>query len=77
MIKNRFVLNLRNRFKVLEDLNYEAENLNTWTSIIVKFLTTAKEILRHKKREKKDWISEETWNKIEERKKLKNKIHNA
>ena len=54
MIKNRFVLNLRNRFKVLEDLNYEAENLNTWTSIIVKFLTTAKEILRHKKREKKD-----------------------
>ena len=77
VIKNEFVLKLRNRFQVLEDLNDEAETENTWTSIKDKFLTTAKEILGHKKREKKDWISEETWNKIEERKKLKNKIHNA
>ncbi len=64
MIKNNFVFNLRNRFKVLKDLNYEAETLNTWTSIIVKFLTTVKEILRHKKKEIKEWISEEMCNKI-------------
>jgi hypothetical protein len=75
VIKNEFVLKLRNRFQVLEDLNDETEI--TWTSIKENFQSTAKEILGHKKPEKKDWISEETWIKIEERKKLKNKIHNA
>ena len=53
MIKNEFVLKLRNRFQVLEDLNDEAETENTWTSIKDKCLTV-QEILGHKKREKKD-----------------------
>ena len=50
MIKNKFVLKLKNRFQVLKNLNKEAETKSTWTLIKEKFLTAAKEILKHKKK---------------------------
>ena len=53
MINNEFVLKLRNRFQVLDDLNDEAETESTWTSIKDKFLTTAKEILGQKRNREK------------------------
>ena len=68
VIKNKFFLKLKNRFHSLENLNgFIKEN----------FQITAKAILRHEKPEKKDLISEKTQNKIEERKKVKNKIYNV
>ena len=50
VIKNKFVLKLKNRFQVLKNLNKEAETKSTWTLIKEKFLTAAKEILKHKKK---------------------------
>jgi hypothetical protein len=45
-----------------------------WLKVKDVFVKTAEEVLRFKNRTRKDWLSEETWKKTEERKKIKEKL---
>ena len=65
-VKSQFTLELKNRFQILEDT--PADDINQLCSKIEKVFTdTSEEILGHRKKERKEWISEGTWKLIEER----------
>ena len=79
-IKNQFQISLRNRFAALQDNQGEEDANNDesestvegkWKSIITVYQETAEEVIGYKKKKSKPWISKETWDKIEERKKIK------
>ncbi|KAM9354321.1 uncharacterized protein KZ484_012474 isoform 1-T2 [Pholidichthys leucotaenia] len=73
IVKTQFVLELSNRFQVLEDA--PAGDINTLSNAVQKlFLDTSKEVLGHRKRERKEWISENTWQLIEERRATKQRM---
>lgn len=76
--KQNFVLQLKNRFQALADLN---DNTNPttidtlWSEVKTVYQETSENALGYKKnRKNKDWISLEAWNKIEARKKTKSLI---
>ena len=73
--KREFNLELKNRFErlTLEDEEVEQK----WNKIKEMMEETSKEILGYKRKNKKPWISEETWKIIEERKKLKQRKEQA
>ncbi|KAL9961073.1 hypothetical protein ACROYT_G029954 [Oculina patagonica] len=83
-IKQRFVLELKNRFSCLagtesdetgEDDTQNAESVEEkWSNIKKAYSETAKSVLGHRQRKSKTWISATSWRKIDERKKLKKKI---
>ena len=65
-IKGQFSLELTNRFRILEDT--PADDINSLCNMVGEvFLDTSRQVLGYKKRMKKEWISENTWNRIEER----------
>ena len=65
VVKNQFVMELNNRFQVLEDLPADINAL--YETVQGTFLTTNEDILGHKRRERKEWISNTTWRLIEAR----------
>ena len=67
--QREFKLELRNQFAVLENLdeNVEAQ----WTKVKESYQKAAEQTLGYHKRKCKPWISEESWRKVEERRKLK------
>ena len=72
-VKTRFTLELRNRFQLLEDI--PAEDIDSICNITQSvFEESSKEVLGHKRRERKEWISEDTWTLINQRKETKQKI---
>lgn len=73
--RRKFVLELRNRFQILEDQTEENVE-NTWNNIKDNFCSTASRTLGYRKKENKEWLSDETWKKIDERKKIKSKLLN-
>ncbi|XP_035677191.1 uncharacterized protein LOC118416215 [Branchiostoma floridae] len=76
-IRREFALELRNRFKALENLVDEEEpNVveTSWDTITKVYSETAKKVLGHRKRKDKEWLTQETWRKIEERKVAKQKL---
>ncbi|KAL9976159.1 hypothetical protein ACROYT_G013418 [Oculina patagonica] len=83
-IKQRFVLELKNRFSCLagtesdetgEDDTQNAESVEEkWSNIKKAYSETAKSVLGHRQRKSKTWISATSWRKIDERKKLKKKM---
>lgn len=80
--QKKFKIELRNQFRILEDLN-ETENSTVeslemaWSEIQTMYRETSKNTLGYRKRERKQWISDNTWNSIQERKDIKRKINNA
>ena len=63
-----FQISIRNRFEALQHIEEE--------SVEEKWVKAAKETLGCRKTNHKEWISEETWAKIEERKTIREKLLN-
>ena len=77
-IKQEFSLKLKNRFSILEDTTDEEHEVeSTWKIIKDNYNKTAEEVLGYRNRDRKDWISDQTWQKIEDRKKIKAKMNTA
>ena len=74
--KQEFVLELRNRFSVLTDTSEETDHdaTNKWDTIKKTYGEGATKVLGHKKKNHKEWLTPETWKKVEERKQLKIKM---
>ncbi len=82
-VVSEFKLQLRNRFTALQD-DHENETADgpeliesKWTQFKTVYQETAESVIGYKKNTSKPWLSKETWDKIEDRKKLKSKILNA
>jgi hypothetical protein len=86
-IKEEFSLELRNRFSALADLTQDGDQEEAandgddpagvqekWDNIKKVYLETAEKVVGYKKRKNKEWITEVTWKKINERKRLKDKV---
>ena len=79
-IKQRFVLELKNRFSCLveteldETGNDDTQNAESveekWSNIKKAYSKTAKSVLGHRERKSKTWISAKSWSKIDERRNL-------
>lgn len=72
-VRNVFVLQLKNRFQALADMENltqpEADEVNTkWESVKTAYLKTC---LGTKQKERKEWITEDTWQTIERRRAVK------
>ena len=68
-VKKMFQLELRNRFSILQDeQELDIDNFNQ------ALLHTSDNILGPKRKRKEEWISNNTWKKIDERKEVKQKI---
>lgn len=75
--KNKeFVLELRNRFSTLEASCEIEEEPSKWNAIKTIYSETAQKVLGFKQKGANEWISANTWLKIEERKELKAKLLN-
>ena len=73
LVKNSFVLELQNRFSLLENLL--EDDINTHCDKILNVYTeTSRTTLGHKTRQRKEWISDATWSLIEQRKEAKRKM---
>nr|XP_025037115.1 craniofacial development protein 2-like [Pelodiscus sinensis] len=69
-VKIQFTLELSNRFSLLEDLI--ADDINIHCEDIQKvYLETIKIVLGYKKKQRREWISDATWQLIENRKAVK------
>ncbi|VDP74007.1 unnamed protein product [Schistosoma curassoni] len=76
---NESKIALNNRFQALQDLLKEEETTmeDNWKSIKEALTSTCQEVLGLKKYHHKEWISTETLDKINERKKKKAAINNS
>ena len=74
--KQELVLELRNRFSALTDTSEETvhDATNKWDTIKKTYVEVATKVLGHTKKNLKEWLTPETWKKIEERKQLKIKM---
>jgi len=71
-VKTAFHISLSNRFEVLQDLPEESDTTNTkWQKIRGAWKDTCQEVLGHSKRENNEWISVDTIQKMDERKRKK------
>ena len=71
--KQEFVVELRNRFSVLAEeptMDIEEE----WETIKNAYTETSKKVLGYRKKKNKEWITPVTWLRIEERRKIKEKL---
>ena len=82
--KNAFILQLRNRFQALSNIDEQGtdEEEDTvdqqWKQVKNIFDEASKTCLGiQKTRKKKEWITPDTWQAIEERRQLKKKIHDS
>ena len=74
--KQEFVLKLRNRFSALTDTSEETDHdaTNKWDTIKKTYVEVATKVLGQKKKNHKEWLIQETWKEIDERKQLKIKM---
>ncbi|XP_062573819.1 uncharacterized protein LOC134235688 [Saccostrea cucullata] len=72
--RRTFILELKNRFQVLEGLE-SVEDI--WENMIQGYNETADSKLGVKEKEEKPWISSDSWKVIEERKQLKLQLTNS
>ena len=68
-VRRQFNIKLSNRFEALADIPQDVEE--AWTTIQQNYAETAEEVLGFKKSIKEQWISQKTWDLIEDRKKIK------
>ena len=73
--QREFALELKNRFNILENTQEDTEDdiEKEWKNIKEAYCETSRKVLRFRRRKDKGWITTETWQKIEERKKNKRK----
>ena len=70
-VKQEFTIELRNGFSTLETEDGEDQDIveTTWDNIIRVYKDTVKKMLGFRKKKDKQWITPETWRKIDERRK--------
>ena len=68
-----FRMELRNRFNILEDDVSDVEE--SWSKYKKIYEETGQKILGKRKKVKKEWISDDPWNNIAERKSIKTDIN--
>ncbi|RUS68494.1 hypothetical protein EGW08_023744 [Elysia chlorotica] len=78
-VKRSFTIQIRNRFQALSDqennTQQEMEDTNhLWNQVKTTYQEAGRTILGHRNERHKDWISQEAWQKIEERKDIKKKV---
>ncbi|XP_063411614.1 uncharacterized protein LOC134694531 [Mytilus trossulus] len=78
----KFKIELRNRFQVLENLQDNkpstVESLEQgWSRIETVFKETSRNTLGLRQRERKKWMSDETWTSIQQRKDIKTKLNST
>ena len=68
-----FKIELKNRFQILTDMvNIENKSVEeTWRKTRTTFVETNENVLGFKERNKKDWMTQQIWEKIRERKNVK------
>ena len=78
-IQFQFSLKLRNKYDILQDYDEtgDKEVEKQWQDFEDAYKETAQEVLGYKKKGQKPWISKESWELVEERKRLKNNIEQA
>ena len=74
--KDEFSIQLSNRFEVLQDLE-DTEIEDHWSRVKEVFQDTCEEVLGCQKYESKPWISQESMDKVKERRKLKIDVSNS
>ena len=72
--QTEFKLELRNRFAILQDMEEEDVEAQ-WAAIKECYQKTAEQTLGYHQRKCKPWISETSWRKVEERRRLKEMIN--
>ena len=73
-VRDEFSLEIYNRFEVLMD--EDVEDIDSyWMEYRDAVKETGEKVLGFEKRERKEWISEETWEAIEERKEVKKRLN--
>ena len=81
-VKTAFILQLQNNFQVLADAEDQtlesSRDTNTkWWQLKIAYEHTCKACQRTKQRKRKKWITEDTWEAIEDRRTLKKKVFEA
>ena len=76
-IQELFKLELTNRFQILSDMeSVENETIEEkWREIRTTFTEASEKVLGFKEKNKKDWMTQQTWEKIRERKRVKDKMN--
>jgi hypothetical protein len=76
-VQELFKTELKNRFQLLTDMeNMETETVKEkWKKIRTAFLETSENVLGFKEKNQKDWMTPHTWEKIRERKKVKDEMN--
>ena len=70
--KERFKLELRNRFQILTREPDNEMTLDCFNKVVFE---TGEKVLGFKRRKKEEWIRTKTWDKIDERKTIKNQMN--
>ena len=78
-INKEFLLELRNRFSVLSTTTEEEDHEvdSKWNTIKSIYCESAKHVVGYRRKKKKEWLTPGTWQKIEEKKQLRNKLLNT
>ncbi|KAL9983948.1 hypothetical protein ACROYT_G006197 [Oculina patagonica] len=77
--QREFRLRLQNRFELLAELEAQEEETgmeDIWQSVKNIYMETGREILGYSSKKRKEWISDDTWSLVEERKELKKRMLN-
>ena len=76
-IQELFKLELRNRFQILTDMErVENETIDEkWRKIQTIFKEASEKVLGFKEKNKKDWMTQQTWEEIRERKRVKDEMN--
>ena len=79
-MKQKFSIELKNRFSCLEEVEDDAALTDSttmekvWKTFKDTYNETSKKVLGYQRASNKPWISNDSWNQIDERKELKKKV---
>ena len=76
-IQELFKLELTNRFQILTDMErVENETIEEkWRKIQTTFTEASEKVLGFKEKNKNDWMTRQTWEKVRERKRVKDEMN--
>ena len=78
-MKKSFLTQLKNRYQALVELDDHTNNnvgeINSlWNTVKKSYQETSKEIMGHREKKHKEWISQGAWQKIKERRNIEQKL---
>ena len=82
-VSQKFTIELKNRFSCLEETMDDSEPVNStrvekrWKSFKDTYDETAKKVLGYRRGANKPWISNDSWDRIDERREVKKKVEDA